>query len=401
MQEAGLYVLCGLLPFSKAAIEIAFGVLLIGWLAERLNPATRWQTVWLDGRLRSLAWALGAYLAACALSIPLSDAPSLSVRGFVRKWLEYALLFVMMAELGARPTLVRRAMALLACSSLLVLIQAISQEITIWRTISHYDSRFVYGRMMGPYENPIDLATYLMVVVPVLLMFAPACRPPLRRAIWTLATLLIVCVGRTQAQGAWVGLGVGLVLLAMWERRIRKAVLMTALVALSLIGLWLHAGGRLQQAVTTFDRGFQDRLYMWQAAWGMIRDRPVVGHGLNTFMARYLDYWVGGERAPRYAHNGYLQIWAETGLIGLGTFLWLLWRMWTGWLAGARSALDDRHRMFLLGMVAGLLAFLVQSAVDTNFYSLRQATLFWALAGLATGLAVVIGQRGVQQTRTP
>jgi hypothetical protein len=45
LQQGGLYVLLFLLPFSKAAVELSFGLLLIGWVLERLNPATRAETV--------------------------------------------------------------------------------------------------------------------------------------------------------------------------------------------------------------------------------------------------------------------------------------------------------------------------------------------------------------------
>jgi putative inorganic carbon (HCO3(-)) transporter len=135
------------------------------------------------------------------------------------------------------------------------------------------------------------------------------------------------------------------------------------------------------------DAGAHDRWLMWQAALGMIRDRPWLGHGVNTFMANYLAYWVGGERFPRYAHNCYLQVAAETGLIGLSAFLGLLGAVFWRVLAGVREATPEQ-RLLLLGLGAGLLAFATQSALDTNFYSLRQAALFWVLAGLAVGLSV-------------
>ena len=47
-------------------------------------------------------------------------------------------------------------------------------------------------------------------------------------------------------------------------------------------------------------------------------------------------------------------------------------------------------RMRPLGMSVGLIVFLAQSAVDTNFYALRHATLFWTLAGLSTRLAAAM-----------
>ena len=127
---------------------------------------------------------------------------------------------------------------------------------------------------------------------------------------------------------------------------------------------------------------------MWQSALRMTWDRPILGQGVNTFMANYLHYWVGGQQQPRYAHNCYLQMAAETGLVGLGTFLWLLWSMVGLWRRAMRWMLSqDPPDFLLMGWTAGLTAFLVQAAVDTNFYSLRQAFLFWTLAGIATGLA--------------
>jgi O-antigen ligase len=101
-------------------------------------------------------------------------------------------------------------------------------------------------------------------------------------------------------------------------------------------------------------------------------------------MANYLDYWVGGQRQPRYAHNCYLQVAAEIGLFGAGIFIAWLWqlfhRLFALTLTSQRSA-----AILVSGLTAGLLAFVIQAGVDTNFYSLRQAVLFWTLAGLAIG----------------
>lgn len=89
LQHGSLYALLLLLPFSKASVEISFGLLLISWLIERFSPTTRAETVWCSPRLRPLAWAIGIYLLVCAVSVVVSDVPSLSLRGLVRKWLEY------------------------------------------------------------------------------------------------------------------------------------------------------------------------------------------------------------------------------------------------------------------------------------------------------------------------
>ena len=40
LETGSFFALLLLLPFSKAAVELSFGGLLIGWLIERLDPAT-------------------------------------------------------------------------------------------------------------------------------------------------------------------------------------------------------------------------------------------------------------------------------------------------------------------------------------------------------------------------
>jgi hypothetical protein len=75
------------------------------------------------------------------------------------------------------------------------------------------------------------------------------------------------------------------------------------------------------------------------------------------------------------------------------------------WFAVIRRALlfclNEQHPLFpiLPGMVAAGIAFLVQSAFDTNFYALRQAALFWTLAGVALGAAVGLLQRSASSSR--
>ena len=387
LQEGSLYVLLFLLPFSKAAVELSFGLLLVGWILERLNPATRAETVWRSPRLRTVLLAGGAFLAACAASIAVSDFPAHSARGFVGKWLEYLLFTVIVADVCARPRVVTRALAFVAWSAFGVIGYALFQAAVMLKLKAYaFHPLWYYQRMIGPYDNPIDLATYLMVVGFVLFAYALARHGPARRRIGVLVVLITLCLAETRAVGAWLGACTGLLAMAVLSPALRRASLIVLLVGAGLAVAVLVGGGRVSRVLARSDEGVMDRWVMWQAAIGMVKDRPVLGHGLNTFMANYLTYWVGGERQPRYAHNCYLQVAAETGLIGLAAFLWLLSSLFACLIRGVRRA-DGPRQLLLLGLCAGLVAFAVQAGLDTNFYSLRQAALFWVLAGLAIGLS--------------
>jgi O-antigen ligase len=394
LQAGSLCLLLLFLPFSKAAIEITSVLLLIGWTLRRLHPATRGETAWLSPAWRPIALCGLMFLAACAASIPGSTHPQQSLEALVSKWAQYLSLTLICADLGRRLRLVQVAFGFAAVGAGLVAFDGIWQEAHragLAGSFFRPDHRFdFYGRITGPYENPIDLATYLMVIIPVLTGWSLTLRRVLRPAAWMLILVLLACFVRTEALGAGVGLAVALIALTAC-RPIRRLAIAGLLIGALAAGIVLARNPQWSGALSPNEIGKIDRLVMWQAGMGMVHDRPVLGLGLNTFMANYLTYWVGGEYQPRYAHNCYLQVAAETGLVGLVTFLGLLLSLGARLWAGVLQPTERRHVM-AAGCLVGLAAFAAQAAIDTNFYALRQAALFWTLAGLALGLATPASQ---------
>jgi len=386
IQEGSLYVLLFLLPFSISAVEIMFGTMLFGWLLCQWDARADTGLLWRRPTLRPLAWAVVVFLGVCALSIVGSRYRTESLHGFVGKWLEYLIFFMLVVDLGARPGVVARSAAVMAVSALLVVGEGFSQEVLGQGLLRRYPL-MVYSRVTGPYKNPIDLATYFMVVSPFLLTYAFTQRAWWRRFIWIVLVLMMVVLGQTVAFGVWVSFGLSVLLVLILRRTaVRRYAVLLAAAAILAGGWYLHRTNLTNAVLTLSDVGTADRVVMWQAAGGMIKDRPLLGHGINTFMANYLTYWVGGERQPRYAHNCYLQMAAETGALGLVAFLALLWGMGVQVRRGLRTATSREH-FLLLGLATGLLAFVIHAAVDTDFYSLRQAALFWVLAGCAVGVS--------------
>jgi len=92
-----------------------------------------------------------------------------------------------------------------------------------------------------------------------------------------------------------------------------------------------------ERAISIFDEkdvSVNNRLLIWNTAFEMIKDRPFPGIGIGLFKMDYLDYQAGFlKENPNYlkylsraeeAHNEYLQLAAELGIIGLGIFLYIL-----------------------------------------------------------------------------
>lgn len=126
------------------------------------------------------------------------------------------------------------------------------------------------------------------------------------------------------------------------------------------------------------------RTQIWKVTIEVIKSHPITGAGLGAFGVAYtpFDPRNGVNRAEQ-AHNDYLQILADTGIIGaiLGlVFLIALFRL--GFKR--RQSRDVFRRGVATGALAGCFAVLVHSIFDFTLHTTSNALLFLTLVTLAT-----------------
>jgi O-antigen ligase len=130
------------------------------------------------------------------------------------------------------------------------------------------------------------------------------------------------------------------------------------------------------------------RSHFWSVTMDVIKAHPVIGSGLGSFSVIYTRYDSrNGMYRLEQAHNDYLQILSDGGIVGglLGlTFLVLLFR--NGF--ARRNTEDKFRRGVATGALAGCFAVLVHSAFDFTLHTTSNALLFLILAAMAT-----LGQR--------
>lgn len=81
-------------------------------------------------------------------------------------------------------------------------------------------------------------------------------------------------------------------------------------------------------SVTITDENFAavERMAHWQTGWEMFKDHPVAGVGPGNYNSEYTEYFVRAEfrSSQGHAHNFYVHVLAETGLVGLSIYLTLI-----------------------------------------------------------------------------
>jgi O-antigen ligase len=120
----------------------------------------------------------------------------------------------------------------------------------------------------------------------------------------------------------------------------------------------------------------------------MFAQRPILGWGLGTFptiypqfRSFYTDYFIN------QAHNDYLQIMVETGLLGAGAMIWFIMNLYRASLGRLRDSHASIGSTVRLAAITGCTGLLVHSAADFNLHIPANAAIFFVLCTIASSPA--------------
>lgn len=390
--RAVLYLMIAVLPFSKAGIEICFVAALSLWIIKRLIMRDAKPPVTILNK------PLLIYIIVGIFSVIASSYFKMSLRAFFTKFMEGILLYFIIVEVFRKKRHLFIIIILLFLSATVTcadgLIQKYLTGFDLFRHVS-----MVRGGITAAFDHKNDLGAYLLFPVSItwsLLiykLFLSIKSPGLRdkrynTAILTLLFCLFsVALGLTSSTGAWLS---AIAAIFLSSALARKQIFIPIIVSifLAFVFLTLSYEARLIESgyeVVNISGVLSGRMQMWRETIDLVKDKPVFGTGISTFMRSFQKYHNG---IPTYAHNCYLQMAAEMGIPGLICFLWIIGKLfWSGF----RLIFNFNHnetqgyylQLLFIGLLSGLFAFLIHSFVDTNLYSLQLNALFWYMMGLA------------------
>ena len=265
-------------------------------------------------------------------------------------------------------------------------------------------------RIAGPLGDPNFFAQILVILVPVGLTLAAESRGLRARGLALVATGLILGGAvLTYSRGGALALGCVL-LLTLVSRRIRPRQVGLGLLALVLVLLltppeFLRRLGTISQVlpggeeVLDPDSSFQERKLYALTAWAMFLDHPLLGVGAGNYTVHFdryadevgfsaRDYEQPGE--VHYPHNLYLEIAAETGLVGLALFTAVAAAAFIS-LRRARSVLKRRGEIPSADLARAFEIALAGYLVSSVFLHGHFQRYLWLLFGFAAALRLMAG----------
>ncbi|MDD5255703.1 MAG: O-antigen ligase family protein [Candidatus Omnitrophica bacterium] len=394
--EYAIYYCLIIIPFvlaiAPAPTNVFMGFLIAAFLAKKVigkKPLARKSAVTIPLFLFFLATCLSL-----VNSVDYYD----SIKGGVLRLLQYILVFFACAEHVRDARHARWIFYSMALGISLASANAFWQVATGSDFIRGYAPVVNLGlvRATASFKDANLLGIYLSAFLPLLLGLALYLARGKQRLIFAVASIAgLAGVFLTYSRPTYLAVYVSVFLLAAIRRsRVILVLLLLAALALPILA---------PQSIKDWARQMEynplrmmcndDRIAVYRNSLNMIRAHPVTGVGANTFMENYRHYKENPEYRNivtidyMYAHNNFLHMAGEVGLIGFGLFIWFLAALFRQALRTLRTLKDAQARMLLLGGVACLVAFLVNGLTESSLYYSRVAVIFWYLAGITLAAA--------------
>lgn len=167
---------------------------------------------------------------------------------------------------------------------------------------------------------------------------------------------------------------------------VRAGIALGLMITLLIGVVWLGGESALSRFVGTVnsDDPTTGRAHFWSVTLNIIRDYPLFGAGLGAYSLVYTRYDSNnGLLRVEQAHNDYLQVLADAGVIGAALGLFFLVALFRMGFA-RRESKDVFRRGVAIGSLAGCFAVLVHSLFDFTLHTTSNALLFLIVVALAT-----------------
>ncbi|MGD9015531.1 MAG: O-antigen ligase family protein, partial [Candidatus Omnitrophota bacterium] len=231
-------------------------------------------------------------------------------------------------------------------------------------------------RVYFPFITPNTLGGYLAMIIPLSFAF----RDRQKKTFFNPFFFVLVSAGLglilTKSLGALISIFLGLLIYFYlhcflnkdFQRKQKmldkkKLLFISAFLIMIILVFIIRQSATRQHILPSFS--LLMRLNYWRDTLKIIRFVPWTGVGLGNFNLV----------SARYEHNSYLQIWAEAGILGIVSFLWLVIAVFKSAIRNIKNSSDSK---LMLALITANAVFLIHNLIDFTFF-LPEVTLIWWL----------------------
>ncbi|MBI5210553.1 MAG: tetratricopeptide repeat protein [Elusimicrobia bacterium] len=295
---------------------------------------------------------------------------------------------------------------------------------SVYGVLQYFNVEFLWPSILNPYGgrsvstfgNPNFLSSFNVVLLPIAVTFYLYARDWTRRAIYgavclALGSALLASLTRSSWGGAVAAVALLFLLRETRARAVEnsRAAGLLAGLALMIILLWpqTRVGGAYHPSVLgriteikSFSAAdgyyspFHQRVLIWTSSWLMGAENPVTGKGWGLFELFYpfyqghlldtFQFFRNMRTHANNSHNEIMEVWSQTGIMGLGILLWL----WCAFFLAAKRRLSEPpgvREWTAFASACGVAGMLADNMLNVSLHFAMPAFMFWWAAGTAMG----------------
>ncbi len=275
-------------------------------------------------------------------------------------------------------------------------------RLSIWRWTSAYEGL--------PFTSYSHYGSFVAVILLIIVARAIFDKGSYDRVIWTFLLIfysiaLLFCFSR----GVWLSfiIAMSFLLLQKSEGIQNKRILIFmggALCFILLLSIPQFSDIIISRTTTLFRLGYgsnRERLLRWGTAIIMFLKNPIFGNGYGSFAFSYInnpELLGGTSRFQMGAHNEYLQMLAETGILGFSAWMWVIISFFVYGLRLLKKLRAENNetdslsfwRSIVIGIMSAELSLLIHFIVNNLIQADIVGIPFWALIGILPAVGNII-----------
>jgi putative inorganic carbon (HCO3(-)) transporter len=254
--------------------------------------------------------------------------------------------------------------------------------------IVKYASGYRVVKIAATMHNPNAYAAFLILTIfPLIMLTIYEKNKKIKSLYGIISILIFVNIIMTYSRNAQVGFCIGAVVLCV----IYSYKLIIAFGGVGIIALFMPSVfDRLKDLTNSAQNA--SRIKLWKTAIMMIKEHPILGVGNGNYISRYDEYvnkykGLSYNAYTRYpAHNSYLKIQSELGIVGISSFLTILIISLLRVKKLFTITNDNFLKAFYMGAFASMIAFYFMNIFDNLFFVPKATTYFWFLVATAESI---------------